>query len=259
MPVIVTCPNCSARGKAPDKLRGKRVKCSRCQTLINVSTFVPADDPPDEEPPDEPEPESERLPLPAASADEDPMRAVRPRRNYARILAGEVWGYRTGIARTALVVTCVLATIYALGCRFMTRDWWLIGHVSIIAAVASIGLFLRTIYPWRWIWLGPLTFAIAIGLVVLNHETATYTSHWENEEKVSFKDEYFRGAEFPFYRSASKLTDDEFWTAEGPMSDSGRMHGKWTFWNLRNDARTQPKWYWYGEEITEGEWHLRNK
>ena len=60
---------------------------------------------------------------------------------------------------------------------------------------------------------------------------------------------------------------DGHWTmsGEGPMSASGKPHGEWEnqdlragWWDLpgRGESKT---WYWYGEEITEGEWHLRNK
>lgn len=46
--------------------------------------------------------------------------------------------------------------------------------------------------------------------------------------------------------------------AEGPMSESGRPHGEWTIIYPSLEESTQ-QWYWYGEPITEGEWHLRNR
>ena len=42
----------------------------------------------------------------------------------------------------------------------------------------------------------------------------------------------------------------------GPMSDSGKWHGKWT--ELNSDRLTY-HWYWYGEEVTEGRWHELNR
>ena len=40
MPIVVTCPSCSATLRAPDAAAGKRVKCSKCTSTIEV----PADD-----------------------------------------------------------------------------------------------------------------------------------------------------------------------------------------------------------------------
>lgn len=42
------------------------------------------------------------------------------------------------------------------------------------------------------------------------------------------------------------------------MAGTGKPHGIWDelwFEPLRMDK----KFYWYGEVVTEGEWHLRNK
>lgn len=50
---------------------------------------------------------------------------------------------------------------------------------------------------------------------------------------------------------------------QGPMSASGKPHGHWkqlsgtpSDWST---YKTENKWFWYGEEISEGEWHTRNK
>ena len=49
------------------------------------------------------------------------------------------------------------------------------------------------------------------------------------------------------------------WEAGGPMSESGKPHGHWTttLWEPRLNWTDQ--WYWYGEEVSEGQWHLRNR
>ena len=36
MPITVTCPNCSAKMKAPDTTAGKKIKCPKCQAAITV-------------------------------------------------------------------------------------------------------------------------------------------------------------------------------------------------------------------------------
>jgi hypothetical protein len=44
---------------------------------------------------------------------------------------------------------------------------------------------------------------------------------------------------------------------EGPMSASNKPHGQWTEKDLDAHPPERLRWYWYGEEITEGEWHIR--
>ena len=51
-------------------------------------------------------------------------------------------------------------------------------------------------------------------------------------------------------------------TPEGGLSESGKRHGKWQSLIQEPDgsnARMQSAWNWYGEQLTEGEWELRNK
>lgn len=57
---------------------------------------------------------------------------------------------------------------------------------------------------------------------------------------------------------------DAFKNAEGPLSESGKLHGHWVVNVLDNsdedlNLETVHGWFWYGEEITEGEWHLRER
>jgi hypothetical protein len=39
---------------------------------------------------------------------------------------------------------------------------------------------------------------------------------------------------------------------EGPMSPSGQLHGAWKVTDGQGKAYL---WYWYGDRVTEGEWH----
>ncbi len=44
----------------------------------------------------------------------------------------------------------------------------------------------------------------------------------------------------------------------GPIAGTGRKHGKWTFYN-RKSSHLFYQFYWYGDEVSEGEWHRLNK
>ena len=72
MPILVTCPHCSTRLKAPDATAGKRVRCPRCEGVAPV----PRPDPePEDELADEPAP---RRPVREKPAD----RPTAPRRKF---------------------------------------------------------------------------------------------------------------------------------------------------------------------------------
>ncbi len=52
-------------------------------------------------------------------------------------------------------------------------------------------------------------------------------------------------------------------SAEGPMcGDPPRLHGRWTYSYFGHNPfsfREEHEFYWYGEKVSQGEWHLRNR
>jgi hypothetical protein len=54
MPILVPCPNCSAKLNAPDAAAGKRVKCPKCTRVINVPAAVVEYEVVDDDPPPTP-------------------------------------------------------------------------------------------------------------------------------------------------------------------------------------------------------------
>lgn len=46
----------------------------------------------------------------------------------------------------------------------------------------------------------------------------------------------------------------------GPLTQSGKSHGEWTVvHSVDGKVNVLTFWYWYGDQISEGEWALRNK
>lgn len=67
-----------------------------------------------------------------------------------------------------------------------------------------------------------------------------------------------KGRDFRTFRqSLHSKKGEPFLSAHGNISDSGKRHGEWHFGAASKGFWSQ--WYWYGEDVTEGEWHLRNK
>ena len=93
----------------------------------------------------------------------------------------------------------------------------------------------------------------------------------EYEEKNGFQiySKYKRWGQNLFWQSIYSKENDLWYHTEGNYSSRpgtyiSKKHGRWeiTSWSLSNPSVTfiiQHKWYWYGEEITEGEWIVRTK
>ncbi len=69
MPIVVTCPSCSATLKAPDNAAGRKLKCPKCTSVIEVPAAAP--------PPVVQEEIVEDLPASAIQAADAPMPAPR--------------------------------------------------------------------------------------------------------------------------------------------------------------------------------------
>jgi len=88
-----------------------------------------------------------------------------------------------------------------------------------------------------------------------------------------FEDTYRRWGRVHIYRSYSSYEPGEYpegngFRTKGPMSPSGKPHGEWEWYSCDQKRLGQDEfdryksgrtWYWYGDKITEGEWHLRNR
>lgn len=104
--------------------------------------------------------------------------------------------------------------------------------------------------------------ATAFLLVFLWGRVDRYSEHWVDDEgpgRASFTDWRWRSGGDIYYRAAWVSDDNGLsYIAEGPMSASHKQHGEWDYEFFGDEHRSEKKWYWYGERITEGEWHLRN-
>jgi phage FluMu protein Com len=65
MPISVLCPSCNSKLNAPDAAAGKRVKCPKCQVLMELPAPEPDFEIVDDEPPvmAKPKPKSPSKPV----------------------------------------------------------------------------------------------------------------------------------------------------------------------------------------------------
>lgn len=84
--------------------------------------------------------------------------------------------------------------------------------------------------------------------------------HGNDGRTTEYEDTLTRFGNKPVYRTVTILTKEGKLDVvmEGPLSpDSGKPHGKWKYLAF-NPIDGETWWYWYGDQVTEGEWHLRN-
>jgi len=133
-------------------------------------------------------------------------------------------------------------------------------YLSLIVGSAGIGYaiakrFGRLWSPWWFV-------AGGIGLACVWYRFDYYSYHWGEEKngvELNYYDYRWRSTGKLFYRDFWSRNDDGSYHAEGGFSDSGKQHGPWKSFSSDDYSKTDYEWYWYGEPISEGEWHLRNK
>jgi hypothetical protein len=80
---------------------------------------------------------------------------------------------------------------------------------------------------------------------------------------IVYWDRRWRWSEAIYWRRPEVRTRDEgrgflgtLESREGPMTASGKPHGQWTIVS-HSDWRSTLCWFWYGEQVSEGEWRRR--
>ena len=102
---------------------------------------------------------------------------------------------------------------------------------------------------------------ILIGLSY-NFATATRVETWISEDGgSSYTDTYSKWRGTFLHRSvtATDSEDNLISICSGPMSASGKPHGEWKMSIFQPEYATRQQFYWYGDQISEGDWHLQSK
>lgn len=124
-------------------------------------------------------------------------------------------------------------------------------------------------------WLMHVGLALTVGAIYLWNCHDTTIERWKHQEKqgrkivnTEYSDTYTRWSHRHVHRDVSVWDGPEppattlgehMWDARGPMAGTGKMHGEWTYTTWCPDFERKTRFFWYGDEISEGEWHLRNR
>ena len=234
---LIACPNCGKQLKAKPEWHGRHANCPQCATPI---TIVLPGTAACEVPPVAPK--TTEVATPASSA---PPQAKERSTRWPKVTIGlglfgwlvfANWGDNTMPLLTypCIIAACVGA--YKLIALRRPQSW-----LRIVTIVATCGLL--------YIWAGYDTIIQQRDIQATRYrDTYTRWSHRHIRRKLQS------------YKSANSIGAFESleYTEEGPIAGTGKPHGEWetVVWNPSFDV--QHTFYWYGESVSEGEWHLRN-
>ena len=296
MPIPFKCPQCGHEGKARDELEGRIVKCPGCKGSIEIELFAGLDEvlkslppPPAFSPPPAPEKKliirkpvvvpSTKLPIqppavpPATPKQDEPEKEMGGREALRTI--HESIPYR-GIAWVVLTIT-FLVTLW--------REEGPPNLVHYVCLMAISWLAVATVRQrwWKGMWpFLPAVFAVALAVGYFKY-VDRYNHYWTNLNdgiEYTYNDWHWKSGSWngPYWREFSYHDPEEagWYRSSGAFSESGKQHGPWKQSMLMPNKKListfesdgfkcnrigcdKTTWYWYGEVITEGEWHLRNK
>jgi len=171
--------------------------------------------------------------------------------------------YHTGLIAVLVILTIVVLSTKHSESGVVT----LIHYAATISAICTVGFCVSSIARRRWVAkLGMgLSLVLAVAWWNFDYSIQKWSTESEYTKNTSRYSDYFRRlADKPYYRKYSMYTEGglAIYRSEGRLTDTGKQHGKWPWrsidWSPFN-VETGNDFYWYGEKITEGEWHLRNK
>lgn len=164
-----------------------------------------------------------------------------------------------------LVMAATFLFVSGLAVAFFTygQSAALASYSGLIISLASGSVLAKRTWPHRTKIIRLIHWPIGISAILAFGWFDTYAEPVERafgDFKVSGNTRYSRWGRVPL-ESFIRIDDPEGKMdsmAWGPLSPSGARHGEWRI-ILGSGGGLRSQWFWYGEEITEGEWHLRNR
>lgn len=132
------------------------------------------------------------------------------------------------------------------------------------ALLPYLGVFIFTYSIWRLIYIHTEKYrkffkicalTCALFSVVMFGKIDTYQRTWQPDDKTTIIDTRTRWGNLITYRIFKTPT----LTAHGPIKNTDgeiKLHGRWITYQNNNST---VEYYWYHEQISEGDWHLRQK
>ncbi len=166
----------------------------------------------------------------------------------------------TTLGRRGYAVTGgVIALMCFLGStRSQPGLWVLFNYFCLFLGVRLIAV--AVIGQWwpepRSMWVG---FGLAIAALFMWAPFDRYDHHWSSRSGADYVDTTTRFTSRVVYRHVDHNDSDD-WSSYGPMAgDPSKPHGRWHDHWSKPSWGSRDHWYWYGDQISQGEWELRNR
>jgi hypothetical protein len=138
---------------------------------------------------------------------------------------------QSGVAMVGYFVTIVAGLLLMRGVALLSRPK--------LRVWAVVGMGTATLAAFFWV-----------------RNTGEFFRIWKNDSGVEFFDTFSRADPYhPIHRHMTCYSP-AFFYCRGPMAGETKPHGMW-YERYGSDPTDHRVWYWYGEQISEGEWHLR--
>ena len=163
-----------------------------------------------------------------------------------------------------VLATGCLLTVWGLtdvgDCR---RLFWVFGPVIATLIVSIYGVTDRYTVKWSTVWDAekfkdvPTREPIAVFVNEPDGPFAIYTDTYHRwSHRLVHRSLSCYPAKFESESDSPRLFRATY--SRGPMARAGVLHGHWVT-TCCDPSMVRHAWYWYGEEISEGEWHLQNR
>lgn len=274
--VRIRCTHCLALFDAPDSVIGHKVECAKCKEWFEAQGDAPA-------------PKIQR-PSPRAGvvieSTAQTVKEEKPTEAWGKVVAEikaatpeerttdgwDEWVKDGGPIHLAnafsliggiVLLLCFLLTIES-DPNTLAAAWH---YVSLAGGALLVVWFVGRRLETRWPKMKRMIRAgVAITVcmtVIIWGWFDTYRTTWTSKTGATITDRYTRWGGRHYYRHLNIPVEGSSLgiSTSGPMSASGKPHGEWEQfdWSKRGSDYHQRVWFWYGDEISEGEWHLRSR
>lgn len=227
MPIRFNCQHCGAAIKSQDGNAGHNLPCPKCGGYVSVPPIIPAE-----------------------SIAQSASKNVDVPPDYMKI------GWGVGFA------ICLLTFLFTI--RTPPGPGVIVHYLGLMFAVGMVAARLAERLVPKWT--VAVAFVVALIAAYLWLRSDYSMRHWTrrteaNDGRLDYTDYTYRlNDDRPFYRDMWFTPDKgESFHLRGGFSESGKRHGQWIRVSAADAYIPQSDWFWYGEQVSEGEWHLRNK
>lgn len=254
----VSCPYCgNFFNRPPKEWTNRKVLCKKC----NLKSFYDGDSLLKIEPPSLEKPESTPI---SENPDQQPVVKTEVKQELGfiswllkRFRGVDAYFWYGFITFWMFLFSMFIWEVGAKGVWFQS--------LILLSLVSGLGFVIRSNSDYlQWARLFAVSWALYfLVLTPFFLYFSTYTVFWTKEvngSTVFYFDSYTNFSGKMVHRRLTFTENGDDVRTEGPVSSSGSPHGEWSESRFSKAGyKSQKKYFWYGETVTEGEWHLRNR